>query len=325
MKTARRIILDWAGQGAIPPENVEPALRFAGAFPSKAEWRKFLDYLFLVLGTAMLGAGVIFFFAYNWKSMGRYAKFGLIEAIILLSLFFVWRSGLERLGGKAALFASALFVGALLALVGQTYQTGADTWQLFGTWAAMILPWALLGRMAALWMLWLLLLNTSAYLYYALFGGLFGLLFTPEQMFWALFALNTLALVTWEAGARAGIVHLREKWATRILATASGTLITTLIIYWIVDWDNGASAPASVLWPGWLAAAYWFYRRQRVDVYVLAGGVLSVVTVTAVLLGRIMIDSWDEASGFLIIALVVIGMSAAGGNWLKRVAREDGT
>jgi len=30
---------------------------------------------------------------------------------------------------------STILVGVLLALVGQTYQTGADTWQLFFYWA----------------------------------------------------------------------------------------------------------------------------------------------------------------------------------------------
>ena len=36
-------------------------------------------------------------------------------------------------------------IAGLLAFVGQTYQTGADAWQLFATWAALALVWAL-GR-----------------------------------------------------------------------------------------------------------------------------------------------------------------------------------
>ena len=47
--------------------------------------------------------------------------------------------------GKAALLAASLFVGALLALIGQIYQTGADTFEMFAAWAALILPWVLVG------------------------------------------------------------------------------------------------------------------------------------------------------------------------------------
>ena len=49
----------------------------------------------------------------------------------------------NRPAGKAALLAAALLTGGLLALIGQTYQTGADTFELFATWAALILPWVL--------------------------------------------------------------------------------------------------------------------------------------------------------------------------------------
>ncbi|MET0204922.1 MAG: DUF2157 domain-containing protein [Casimicrobiaceae bacterium] len=55
----------------------------------------------------------------------------------------VWR-GLDTLPGKAALVA-ALLAGALLALVGQVYQTGADTFELFAAWAVAIV--VLVARM----------------------------------------------------------------------------------------------------------------------------------------------------------------------------------
>lgn len=47
--------------------------------------------------------GVLFFFAYNWKELDRFARFGLIEALLVVTLFLVWRLGLERLSGKGAL------------------------------------------------------------------------------------------------------------------------------------------------------------------------------------------------------------------------------
>ena len=181
MKATRQTLLDWAEQGKIPPGNLYDALSIAGVLPSRADWRRFLDLLLLWMGTLMVSAGVIFFFAYNWNDLGRFTKFGLSEALIVGALTVVWRFGLEHIAGKAMLLAGSLFVGTLLALIGQTYQTGADTFELFGIWAALILPWALAGRLAALWVLWLALLNVATVLYYQTFGGMFGLLFEPEQ------------------------------------------------------------------------------------------------------------------------------------------------
>ena len=44
----------------------------------------------------------------------------------------------------------SLLTGALLALSGQVYQTGADTFELFAWWAVLILPWVLVSRFSPL-------------------------------------------------------------------------------------------------------------------------------------------------------------------------------
>lgn len=322
MKSTRHFLLDWAEQGRIPPENLRGSLSLTGALPSAADWRRFLDLLLLWLGTLLVACGVIFFFAYNWNDLGRFAKFALVEGIVVIALVFVWRLGLERIAGSAALLAASLFVGALLALIGQTYQTGADTFELFGAWALAILPWVLLGRFAALWMLWLALVNIAISLYYQAFGGLFGLLFSPQQSLWVLFAWNTLALALWEGLAAAGVAWLRERWAARLLATASGGLVAALALYAIFDGHRGDSL-AVPAWLAWLAGAYYLYRRLMPDIYVLAGGVLSVIIVVTAFLGKHMLEGRAEAGAFLFIGLTVIGLSAAGGWWLKRVASEE--
>src|SRR5262245_10899955 len=191
----RSEILDWAGQGRIAAGGLRRALELGAVLPGADEWRRFLDRLLLFTGTVLLAAGVVFFFAYNWQDLGRYAKFALVEAPIVVALVLVWRLGLESLAGKAAVLAAALLTGALLALVGQTYQTGADTFELFAVWALAILPWALLARFPALWIVWLALANLAAVLYFRTFHGFFGVLFGPERLLWVLFGIDTAALV----------------------------------------------------------------------------------------------------------------------------------
>ena len=318
MNSRRQVLLDWIEQGHIASENLQRALAVSGVYPSQQNWRRFLDHLFLWSGALMAAAGVICFFAFNWNDLDRFAKFGLVEALMVGALIGIWRLGLEHVAGKATLLVASLFVGVLVALIGQTYQTGADTFELFAAWAALILPWVLAGRLAALWLVWLTLLNLATILYYQTFGGLFGLLFTATQSLWVLFALNTLALLVWQMIAAR---EQRDQWAIRILATASGGLITTLAVYFLVE--TGSSSWALVVWFAWLAIAYLVYRHIVPDVYVLAGGVLSVIVVVTTGLARNMLKSSETAGALLFIGLVVIGLSAAGGWWLKRVVGES--
>ena len=321
MAYARDEILDWADHGRIAPEKLRAALEAGGALPSAHDWRGFLERLLLWIGAVLVAAGVIFFIAYNWQSMGRYAKFALAEAAIVVALGFVWWLGLERAAGRAALLAASLLVGALLALIGQIYQTGADTFELFAVWAAAILPWVLVGRFAALWIVWIALVNLAIALYFQAFGGIFGILFGPARQLWLLFALNTVAAVIWEACAAAGVQWLRERWAARILLTASGAFATTLALFDIVDWRSAGGFGVPV-WLAWLGCAYAVYRHRIRDIFVLAGAVLSVIIVVSTFLGDRLIQR-DTTFAFLFIGLIVIGISAAGGWWLRNVAIED--
>jgi uncharacterized membrane protein len=322
MTNVRQTLIDWAEQGNLPPENLRRALHLTGVLPSAGGWRHFIERLLLWMGTVMIAAGVIFFFAYNWKDLGRFAKFGLVEALIVVALFLVWRLGLERASGKAALLGAALLVGALLALVGQIYQTGADTFELFTAWALAILAWALLGRFPALWVLWIGIVNLAVLLYDRTFPGVFSLL-GPDPSLWLLFALNTAALIAWEGSDRAGVSWLRERWAPRLLAMAGGTLITSLAVIDLVGHAHEEDWGAPV-WLAWMALALFVYRRWIRDLFVLAAAVLSAIVVIASFFGDLLQLDDEATFSFLIIGLLVIGLSAAGGWWLKRVATEEG-
>lgn len=320
MAGAREDVQAWVDAGRIAQADARHALLLAGVLPDGAAWRGFVDRVLLWLGTIFVAAGLLFFLAYNWDALGRFAKLGLVEGAVLVTLAFVWRLGLDATPGKAALLAASLAVGGLLALIGQTYQTGADTFELFGSWAVAILPWVVLGRFAALWILWLALVNLAAAFYFQVLPGLFGMIATTERELWVLLALNTVALALWEGVAALGWSWLRERWAPRLVATASGTLVTALAL-WQIFGDGGWGVPA---WLLWLGGAYAVYRRRLRDAYVLAGGVLSVVVVVAAFLGeRLRAARADEAGAFLVIGAVVIGISALGGWWLRRVVAEE--
>ena len=111
-----------------------------------------------VLAAALGGFGVIVWIAANWDTLGRFGRFGLLMAFIgVMGAGAVWRPVARA---PLALLAM-LGIGALFAHFGQTYQTGADPWQLFALWAVLALPLCLGARSDVLWAPWALVVVTA--------------------------------------------------------------------------------------------------------------------------------------------------------------------
>lgn len=314
MSGLRGEVLDWFGSGRVVPGREQAVLRAAGIAPGRADWRLFLGRLTLWLGIVALASAVIFFFAFNWAALGRFGKFGLVEAGIAAGLVACWRLDLDGAPGKAVLLLLSLLTGALLALTGQVYQTGADTFELFGWWALLILPWVLVGRFSPLWLVWLALVNLALFLY-------FQIAFDLEPLLWAMFAMNGSALAAWEAGHRRGLSWLRDSWPPRLVAMASGATATALTISAIVGEASGLLS--ALAYAAWLGAFHHWYRRVRPDLFMLAVGLLSLIVTVAAFLAQNLLGR-SGSGGYLLIGLVVIAMSAGGAIWLKSVARETG-
>lgn len=310
----------WTTEGRLAPAALPRALALAGTRPGPGEWLRFLEGLALWLGVVFLAAGVIFFFAFNWQKLGHLVRFGCVELPLAAAIFTAWRLGLARRSGQAALLLATLLVGALLALVGQTYQTGADPWELFALWALFVVPWVAISRLPPLWLLLLVLLNLAATLYYQVFGGLVGTLFSSKTLWWILAGMNTAALAAWELAAGRGITWLAARWPPRLVATAAAGFITVLAIWGIVERDRIGWAELGA-YGVWLGAAFGVYRYLRRDLYLLAIGVLSLIVVVAVFLGRHLLHRGSEVE-LLLLGLIVLGLSAAGGGWLRGVAKE---
>ena len=311
--------MSWAARGIIPAERLPEALEVAGVLPTAGAWRRFLDRLSLWLGAAALGAALIFFVAANWSAIGVWGKFALVEALVVAAVAaYVWR-GPDRASGKAALLAASLALGALLALVGQTYQTGADTFELFASWAALLVPWVVIGRYAGLWVLWLAIVNLAVAFHFAALGGLFGMVLSGREQLWTLALVNAVALVSWEVAAER-IAWLRERWAPRLLAIGVGGIVTTLALWAIVDYDAGPRAVV-LIYPAWVAAMYVAYRTWSRDLFMLAGASLSVIVVVTAFIGRHIVED-GGAGAMLVLAVAVVGMAGGAAAWLRTVAGE---
>ncbi len=321
MSEERSAIYEWVDQRRLAPSAVPSALRLAGVAPSTVQWRRFIDRLLLGMGALMFGAGITFFVAFNWDELGRFAKFALVEMPIAVAIAACWRYGLDSTAGKSALIAASLLTGALLALVGQVYQTGADAYELFLIWALAITAWVAVARLPVLVLLWLAILHVALLAYFSTFERMFGLMFRSLESVWVVFAFDTVALIAWEALAAAGMEWLRERWAIRVVAFASGAAVTMLAVWSMVDFTQAGPWPL-IAYAAWLAAAWWAYRRRSVDLFVLAGAVLSVIIVMTAGLSKVLLRHGDAGS-FLMIGLAVIAGAALGTWWLRAIAAEE--
>ncbi|PNK60795.1 DUF4401 domain-containing protein [Psychrobacter sp. FDAARGOS_221] len=173
--------------------------------PSRQSWLQFFDKSLLIIGAIAVVLALVFFVAYNWSDMGKMAKFALVEGSLVASILGYALLAYQRrfqLAQQLLLVVASILTGSLLALFGQVYQTGADTWQLFFNWALFIIPWVLIARLPALWLVWLGLLNLSLSLsagsagFWLATHGLMGLDITSVYLM-ASAVLNIAALVLW--------------------------------------------------------------------------------------------------------------------------------
>jgi len=137
-------------------------------------WHRYLNLLFLLLSVGFLTGGSVTFIATNWDYFSDLSKIYGLQAVFAFSVisgsyFFMRESRRleqEKLKSLSVsfFFIAAVLIGATLALVGQTYQTGADTWQLFAVWSLCQLPWLLLLPNAASALLLIVTTNLTLYL-----------------------------------------------------------------------------------------------------------------------------------------------------------------
>ena len=134
---SKRVIEQLIAAGVLPAKFAELAAFALGSYPSVADWRRFSERLLTTVGVVAIAFSLIFFIAFNWLELGKLGKFALVEGALILTLggylllVFLKKSLLLQ---QLLLLAASLITGALLALVGQVYQTGADSWQLFAIW-----------------------------------------------------------------------------------------------------------------------------------------------------------------------------------------------
>ncbi|MBF0332179.1 MAG: GDYXXLXY domain-containing protein [Alphaproteobacteria bacterium] len=128
-------------------------MEIVGDITARRRFRRVAGLVMLAAAVTQAVAAVLFFFAANWWSLPPLVKTGAVDAGLLAAALAAALAPPDSFGRKVAATAGAVLTGVLFAIHGQTWQTGADIWELFAAWSAAALGWALVSRAGAAWLL----------------------------------------------------------------------------------------------------------------------------------------------------------------------------
>jgi uncharacterized membrane-anchored protein/uncharacterized membrane protein len=256
-----------------------------------------------IVAAGFIGFGVILWVAANWDDFGRAGRFTVLQCLVAAALVGAWaRPALRAPLGLVAL----LGIGGLFAYFGQTYQTGADTWQLFTLWAALALPLAIAVRHDLLWAPWALVAMTAVTLWTQTHTG-HSWRVLPEDLAthaMAWLAAAAIAALTSPAAARftgAG------RWPWRV----SGLLFVTAVTFTALAGLFMDEIAPQFAWGLALlvACALWFGSRRGFDVFAFSALALGLNAGLLAGLARVLFESSDAD---MIGKLVLMGLASAG-------------
>jgi uncharacterized membrane protein len=320
----RKELLGLLAQHRVKEENIAEAVHVSGIAPTKYDFLVFTRMVLLWVGAIALVMALLMFMAYNWDDLGRFAKFIIVEVSLVATAVIYFFTGKYKLLQQISLMLASITLGILLALIGQTYQTGADPWQLFAAWALLMTPWAVVAGYAGLWILWILLLNLAMILYHQKFDlSLFLFLEMSDKLLELMFALNTMLWLAW--------AYLSTKYETfqdtlsmRFLAFISMASITSLSIFSFYAIFT-VSLWHFALYALTLGFVYIMYRVRSIDMYMMSLFTLSLFFFALGIVFRfVSFDIFNDITSFVLVMLVVIGgLTSLIVSWMKRLKKEQ--
>ncbi|WP_372526415.1 DUF2157 domain-containing protein [Piscinibacter sp.] len=273
-----------------------------------------------VRAAALGGLGIILWIAANWDTLGRFGRFALLQGVVLaMCAGALWRPAARAPLGLLALLA----IGGLFAYFGQTYQTGADPWQLFALWAALALPLCLGVRSDVLWAPWALVVMTAISLWVHAHTGHRWRVephdLQAHAIGWGAAALLVAALSTpWRRVSGAGV------WALRTALTLSVVMVTATALGGLFTQHVAAHYGLGLALLG--AAAGVLALPRLFDVYGLSAVALGLNTLVVAGLARALFENHhggDPIGQLLLLGLVAAGLLAATVNLVLRLARRQ--
>jgi uncharacterized membrane protein len=253
------------------------------------------------LGLGFFVAGVVFFFAFNWEHLHRFAKLGLVQGLflILAGLAFAFRN--SQLLHRLLLTAAAVMIGVIFAVFGQIYQTGANAYDFFFSWWLFVLVWSIYLLFEPMWLLLITLANITLYM----FMEQETTYLTGSRAFIAFIALNVLFYIIIML-IRQYRKELKANWLIYLLTVyLAGVMSFGFTIGLYAKWDNYFLVLV-VLEAVLLLTATWYSLRKK-DIFLLTIVGLSGMIIVLDLINKIRFSEFSFLlSGLWIIASLTL-------------------
>jgi uncharacterized membrane protein len=281
---------------------------------------RLLPYGVAVLAAVLGGLGLIFWVAANWETLGRFGRFALLQVVFLASCGgALWRPALR----KPLLLLALMATGGLFAYFGQTYQTGADPWQLFALWALLALPLAWAARSDVLWAPWALVAMTAVSLWVHAHTGHRWRVEPQDLAVHAIGWTAALALVAalapaWQRFTGAGV------WGQRTALTLAVVLVTASALGGLFHREIAPHYLLGLLLLALAAGAFAWPRTF--DVFGVSALAFGLNTLLVAGLARLLFDRHGEGEPigrFLLLGLVAAGLLAASVAAVLKLARRQ--
>jgi len=316
----RPVVHEWIARHALAPAPARQLVQLAGLEAEPSGLARALPRGVAVAGAALIGLGGVLWVAANWDDFGRFGRFALLQAVGLAA----GAGAMARPAWRAPLgLAALLFIGALFAYFGQTYQTGADPWSLFALWAALALPLALGVRSDVVWAPWALVAMAAVSLWTHAHTGHRWRVEPGDLGAYAIAFAAVLAVVAL-LGRGAARVTGAGAWSLRTAATLAVVMVTLTALGGLFASTVAPHYLLGVLVLAGAAAA--FSRRAAFDVFVLSALALGLVSLLVAGAGRLLLDAGgrDPLGPLLLLGLVAMGLLAAAVSGILRLSRAHG-
>ena len=316
----RIALYELAARYRLPASSQRRLLQLAALHEEPASLRRRAPQVVAVLAAALGGFGIVMWIAANWGGLGRFGRFAVLEAMLLILCAVVaLRPRLRIACGLLAM----LTIGALFALFGQTYQTGADAWQLFAWWAVLALPLCLTARSDVLWGPWALISMVAIALWIYAHAG-YRWAIRPDDLLVHTLGWSAGVIVILLLGPLAARWTGAGMWALRTAVTLGVVMLTLTGAAGLFQPSIAPHYLLALLMLGGGAAA--LARRVHVDVFTLSAVVLGLNVLLVGGLAHLLLSvrTDDPVAPLFVLGLVAAVLLAVSVSAILRLVRRAG-
>ena len=286
-------------------EGIDSFFRNKGIYANRTQWNTFIRLLLIGGGVAFLVSGIIFFFAFNWASLHKFAKLGLVQGLIVAIVTATLLIKTDEKIKGIVLTGATMLVGALFAVFGQIYQTGANAYDFFLGWTLFVALWVFVSNFPPLWLVFLTLINTTILMYM----DQVVMNWSGHHLAVILFVVNVGSFLLLKMLEGKKLVQHVPNWLERIIMLFSLSALTMSFISGI--FDRGEQ-------PGWVIAVLMtlasyvvglWYGFQKKDTFYIAIIGFSAIMIGTALIVRMMNDL--DGGIFFLVGFFVVGSISA--------------